>query len=375
MEEKSITSLPPLIKDDEIDLMAVGLHIWAGRKLILKTLILFFVIGLLVAFTGSEKYTSQVKLIPETGKRLGLGTLGGIASQFGFGNISSSIEEGSIPPEYFPEIIHSIPFLKSLMEFEVSIPDEQKNISLFLYFSEHRKASILSYIKAYTIGLPFTALNFLRDIFKKEEEGIEAGDGKLYRLSKEEWEVVEILKKNLSLDINRDGMIFLTVTMPEANLAAEVADQATELLSKYIHEYKTDKAREDLAFVEARFKEAADRFEQRQVQLARFRDENRGQMTALAQTEEQRILSEYELAFNVYNTLARQLEEAKLKLQEETPVIKVIEPAVVPKEKSAPRRMMILAVSIFIGILSGIGLVFGKRSLKNLKVKITKYNS
>ena len=60
------------------------------------------------------------------------------------------------------------------------------------------------------------------------------------------------------------------------------------------------------------------------------------------------------MAFEVYKGLATQLEQAKIKVKEETPVFSVLEPVMVPIDKSKPKRKIILGVFIFIGILFGL---------------------
>jgi uncharacterized protein involved in exopolysaccharide biosynthesis len=363
---------PPIIKDDEIDLVALMIHIWNGRWLILKVIGICLALGLLVAFTSPAKYTSTVKLIPESNKSGGLGALGGLASQFGFGDLSGQVEDGGIPTDYYPEIIQSVPFLKMLMQFETKFQEVGK-MSLHTYNTEHREASILSYITKYTIGLPFVIIDALKG--DKEEVVLSAdGNSKVVRLSEEERETLEWLKESITFEMGKQtGMITVTVEMPTANLSAEVANRVSELLSDYVISYKTDKVREDLEFVEERYTEASQRFEAAQEALARHRDGSHGQLTALAQTYEQRLQSEYDLAFNVYNTLARQLEQSKLKLQEETPVVKIIEPAVVPDEKSAPKKKMIMIVSIFLGGFLGLGLMFGRMIWGNMKEQFASY--
>jgi uncharacterized protein involved in exopolysaccharide biosynthesis len=366
-------SLPVIIKDDEIDLVALMLHIWNGRWLILKVMGIIVALGLIVAFASPVKYTSTVKLIPESNKSGGLGALGGLASQFGFGDISGQVEDGGIPTDYYPEIIQSVPFLKLLMEYETSFP-ELGMMNLHTYNTEHRKASVLSYITKYTIGLPYVIINALKGDPEEDVSGID-GESKVVRLSKEERETLEWLQESITFEMGKQtGMITVTVEMPTASLSAEVANRVSELLSDYVIRYKTDKVREDLEFVEERNTEASQRFEAAQEALARHRDGSHGQLTALAQTYEQRLQSEYDLAFNVYTTLARQLEQSKLKLQEETPVVKIIEPAVVPNEKSAPKKKMILIVSIFLGGFLGLGLLFGRMIWGNMKEQFASYD-
>ncbi|MGB5926545.1 MAG: Wzz/FepE/Etk N-terminal domain-containing protein, partial [Cyclobacteriaceae bacterium] len=64
--EKS--SLLPLYKEKEINLVALILPIWNGRWLILKVMAIFVLLGLAVALTSPVKYSSTVKLIPESNK-------------------------------------------------------------------------------------------------------------------------------------------------------------------------------------------------------------------------------------------------------------------------------------------------------------------
>ena len=366
--------VPPIIKDDEIDLVGLMLHIWNGRWLILKVVGVFVVLGLIVALTSPAKYTSTVKLIPESNKSGSLGALGGLASQFGFGNLTAQVEDGGIPTDYYPEIIQSVPFMQMLMQFETNFPELGK-MSLHTYYSEHREASILSYVIKYTIGLPFVIIDAIKS---EPEEVVQTADGesKVVRLSKEERETLEWLRTSITFEMGKQtGMITVTVEMPTASLSAEVANRVSELLSDYVISYKTAKVREDLDFVEERYAEASQRFEAAQEALARHRDGSHGQLTALAQTYEQRLQSEYDLAFNVYTTLARQLEQSKLKLQEETPVVKIIEPAVVPDEKSAPKKKVIMIVAVFFGVLFGLGLLFGRMFWGNLREQLTSYDN
>jgi uncharacterized protein involved in exopolysaccharide biosynthesis len=66
------------------------------------------------------------------------------------------------------------------------------------------------------------------------------------------------------------------------------------------------------------------------------------------------------LAFGVYNTLAQQLEQNRLRIQEQTPVYTVIEPATVPLQKSSPRRALILVSFVFLAFCGAIGYLLVK---------------
>jgi uncharacterized protein involved in exopolysaccharide biosynthesis len=89
----------------------------------------------------------------------------------------------------------------------------------------------------------------------------------------------------------------------------------------------------------------------------------------LARTEEERLQSDYQLAFEVYSQLAQQQEQAQIKVKEDTPVFSILKPVVVPVEKSAPNRPMILFIWIFLGGIISIVWIFGKQFLASVKEK------
>ena len=68
-----------------------------------------------------------------------------------------------------------------------------------------------------------------------------------------------------------------------------------------------------------------------------------------ADLQRERIESEYKISSTFYNSLLQKYEEAKLKMQQETPVIKVLEPPVVANLKSEPKKSIILMGSMFFG--------------------------
>jgi len=365
--------LPAIIKDDEIDLLALMLQIWNERWVIVKTVGVFLLLGLVVALTSSSKYTSAVTLIPDANRGLSLGNLGGIAAQFGLGNLAGNLDEGAIPTAVYPDIIYSVPFMKSLMQYEVVKPGTDSTISLYSYFKELQEASFSNRVRNFIkTMLGFIGFNFDENVALETRPG-HANTG-VITLTETELAVLEDLTQRISFEVTRNPeMINMAATMPDPVLAAAVANRVAELLSEFVIKFRTDKARMDLEFVMKRHDEARERFEVAQEQLALFRDASHGRLTAVAQTEDQRLQREYDLSFTIFNTLARQLEENQLRVQEETPVVSVIQPAVVPLERSAPRRKIIMIISGFLGGVAGIGIIFSRILLGSMRRKIVGY--
>lgn len=76
------------------------------------------------------------------------------------------------------------------------------------------------------------------------------------------------------------------------------------------------------------------------------------------------------LAYNVYNSLAQKLEQDRLRVQEQTPVFAVIEPAKVPLIPSSPRKVLILIGFVFLAGVLSVGYILFKEPLRNIYAEI-----
>lgn len=350
---------------DEIDLTEILRKLWIKRKFILKTTGIFLLIGLFVALFSPVKYTAHCTVVPQSGKDGASSNLGGLAAMMGV-NIGAGAGGGeTLSPNVYPQIVKSVPFTHEIMQTPIKVErSEGKEITLYDFYTnkEYQPFNLIGNIKKYTIGLPFLLINAIRGS-GIQEEIFPADSVSLLTLSKEEEEVYRTIQNSMQLNLNpKEGYITIDYTFPEAEAAARITDQVRKTLEKYVITFKSEKAEDNLTFVEQSFNEARNDFLQKQERLATFQDANRGLTTASSRTTEQRLRSEYDIAFTVYNELAKQLEQTKLAVKEIKPVLTVIEPVVVPVQKSAPKRVMIMAVFIFLGVIVSIGWVLAKPS-------------
>ena len=356
---------------DEIDLIEVIRHIWNGRWFIVKVTVAFIVLGLIIAFTTTEQFKSEARLLPEI--RDTRGGASALLRQFGgLGGINLPLGEGAdaIRPDLYPDVLKSTPFFMHLMEQPVTLHQESEitEITVFNYVDEHMGGGgIISLVKKYTIGLPRTFMRWIRGS-KTEEVYSPALAGEIPHLSRAQFTATIILRNRISANIDqRTGVISISAEFPDRRVAAQIAQYSVEYLTDYITDYRIHKAQKDLAFVKERHEEKKQEFHQAQVALARFQDANRNIVSAAAQTEVQRLQDQYNLAFNVYNGLAQQLEQSRIKVQEETPVIKVLEPVSVPVQRSKPRRSLLVIVFFVLGSLASIGAILGMHVIKVFK--------
>ena len=353
------------IEEDEIDLVEVAKTIWAQRKLIYKTVAVFFVIGVLVALLSPVEYESETILLPEVQEEgISAGMAGGLLKQFGgLAGLAGlgSAEMGVISPQLYPEILKSTPFLLHVMEQPVYFANEDTTVTVYQYFDEIKSPSFFGLVAEYTIGLPGKIKKALSG--EEEVDIVRNEDGKI-KLTQSQKTIAEALIDRIEVELDEEmGTITVEAKMPDPEAAASLAKLTKEYLTKYVTNYRVNKSKVDLDFIQARYEEAKERFEVTQARLASFRDRNVVLTTARSRSKEEQLTNEYQLAFNVYNGLAEQLEQAKIAVQEKMPVFEVLEPVKVPIEKSEPRRSIIILAALFIGFCIAITFIVFRGSI------------
>ena len=344
--------------DDEIDLLELAKTIWSKRMFIVKVVALGAVIGVIVALLSPKEYKSTSTLMPEysTESQGGASSLlrqyGGL---FGVSGGSYNSNSNAIRVDLYPNIVQSTNFQMQLMQQPFYFSELDTTATLFEYYTELNSAGVLGFIAEYTIGLPGKILGAI--LPKKELMTSVPGsteEGLVLNLSKDEFAVIQTLRGKISASLDEaSGIVSVTVTLPDNVTAAAVTEYTIRELTEYLTEYRTEKVLRDLTFVEEQLVTAKIRFEEAQQALAAFRERYQGSLSIRNQTEEQRLQSEYQVAFNLYNGFTQQFEEARLKVQEETPVFKTLEPVQVPLNDETSGATILL---VFI-MLSGIGSV------------------
>jgi uncharacterized protein involved in exopolysaccharide biosynthesis len=353
-------------EEDEINLIELAKTIWDNRKVIYQFVAAGIILGVIVALLSPKEYVSDATLMPEYNTESGGGT-SGLLQQYGGllgasgGNYSSG--GNAIRVDLYPQIVQSLSFQTNLMNQEFTYPEYDTTATLYEYFMNIHSPGALAYVKQYTIGLPFTILSALKGD-PEEEVVIEAEqDAEILSLTKAQMGVVSNLRERVGVSLNGEtGIVSVSVRMPDPKVAAQVAKYTIRELTEYLVEYRTEKVLRNLEFVEDQLNKAEERFQEAQLALAEFTDSNQGNLTARARTEQQRLQSEYDIAFNLYNGLTQQYEQARLKVQEETPVFKVLQPVQVPVNDETSGTTILIVFVMLSGIAS-IGWIFIRQFL------------
>ena len=358
-------------EDEGIDIMAMLRQLWDGRKLIIIITGIFIVLGLVAALTMKRTYTVNSVMVPQMNSKSNsqLSTLAALAGM----DMGMDLTAKDLSPLVYPQIVNSVPFRRELLYTPLHYSKADSAVSTYTYYKDIVKPSVFAIIKKYTIGLPFTILGALKketpEIVLPGGEGSGEDSPKPVVLSKAEAKMIKMMGESVTLNVDKkEGTLTLSVVGIEPIQTAELALAAQNLLQTEITRFRTEKAARDLAYIQGRYDECKREAESLQSQLASARDRSQGVVGTTSSLQRERIQQRYNVANAVYTDMAKQLEQAKLQVKRDTPVLAVIQPVTVPMKPSNSRAKT-LVVWTFLGFVLACGWVLGKGYWPKLKEK------
>ena len=349
---------------EEIDLLELALKVWGERKFVLKACGYAVLIGLVIAFSIPREYTANAMIAPELSDNKTTGGLSSLAAMAGF-NLNATSTAYAIYPDLYPDIVTSTPFITGLFNVQVKDLDEEVDTTLYCYLNEHQRVPWWTLITS----APFKALGWVISLFTEEEKEDAILDP--FHLTKEEADIAKELSERITVSVDKKtGVTTLSVTMQDARISACLTDTVVRRLQDYITEYRTTKARQDFQFQEKLFERKKKEYEKAQENYAKFADANKNIILLSYRAEQERLENEMRLAYQVYTSVAQQLQMAEAKVQEITPVYTIIEPATIPIKASKPRKtLMLLGIVFLTGLCCVSWILFGRDFYINLKTK------
>ena len=155
----------------------------------------------------------------------------------------------------------------------------------------------------------------------------------------------------------RTGILTMRVSLDDPALAAAVATAACATLQDIVVHSMNTQAGANRRFIEARVADARRDLARAEDALRAFRENNlRGSSPRLL-TEEARRTREMRTQEEIMLTLTRQYEISRVEEQKNVPVINVLDPAVPPSFRSAPRRSVLAALGLLLALACGVAWV------------------
>lgn len=285
-----------------------------------------------------DYYKCKIQLAPEDNSGRTAGSLAMLAGAFGV-NLGGSSGGDAIKPMFFPDLMNSVDFKTSLFSIKVQRPTDKAPMTYYDYLKNEQKDPWW-----------ITAKTGLMDaIFGKKKK--KDGEMKVnpFELTPEQTAISGKINSKIVCDISnsmktQEVLISIEVTDQDPHVAAMMVDSVKEHFQEFVTDYKTQKARYDLAFTEKLYKDAKKNYERARQLYADFMDSNQDIMLENVRQKQTDLENEMQLLYNNYNAVSTQLLAAKVRVQEVTPAFTTLEPATVPLIPAGPNRSRLIVI-------------------------------
>ncbi len=326
------------------------------RKRIGITCLVAAVIGVALAFCVPRIYKSSVMLAPEESGNNLLSNFSSLASMVGM-DMKMNNSSDAIYPEIYPDLMQSTDFIVGLFNVNVISKDGKINTTYFDYMDKHHKIPFWEYPKTITTKI-------IRSFDKKDPKADESKPDP-FRLTKKQYDIVKGINGDIKCSVDKKtNVITITVTAQDPLISATLADSVKERLQVFITNYRTNKARNDLAYMEKLYEEAKDQYIKAQQVYSSYSDANQDLMLESYKSKQEYLENDMQLKYNIYTQVTQQLQLARAKVQERTPAFTEVQSASVPlKHSNTPKLLIMLLFAFFGFIIHAFWLTYKNKSI------------
>jgi len=318
--------------DDEVGLFGVANVLLRRWTLVAGLPLLAALLAGAVSLLVPPTFTATTSFVPEVRQQnrlpAGLSGLTGIAGQLGI-SIGADANQS---PRFYADVVKS----QGLMErvLLAKYPDPRSG----------RQA-----------GDSISLLQLLRVKGRSPADSLERG-------LKELDELVSARVDNLT------NIVRLSVDSRYPALAAAVASRFVAYLNEFNATTRQSQARQRRRFVEQRIADGEAQLRAAEEDLRRFYERNRGwQDSPQLVFEEGRLRRQVDIRRDVYLTLNREYETARIEEVNDTPVLTVIDAARVPQERSKPKPILVMLLALVFGGVVGVFAALGAEYLLRVR--------
>lgn len=321
------------------------------KKLYYKVLSIVFVLVAVYSLSLPNYYRCTVKLSPELSSSRSTNSLLSLASSFGvnLGNATGGMGTEALFPTLYPELINSTDFKASLFQVPVTIEgDKEKG-------EKDRTMPYCEYL-AKEQKLPWwsKAIKGVFSLFSSSEGNLNnIQNVNPFRLTKKQALIAKAIDKNVDCNVDKKTMV-ITIKVTDQNpvICATMADSVKKRLQGFITDYRTSKVRSDLAYNKKIFDEAKARYERARDNYTRYSDTHRELSSQTALTKQSDLLNEMQIQQQLFQQVVAHVQQAEMKVQQETPAFTTLQSATVPVKSAGPRRFRICIVFLFLAFLA-----------------------
>lgn len=328
-----------------IDIVKLSGKLKGSWKFILICAFACALTAFIFCFFIPRRYTTYAVVAPEITTRSSAGGLTSLANLAGI-NMSSIAVTDAMHPDMYPAIVHSTSFAASLFDMPVTLKVSKDSLlvtDLYDYMLNHYKQPFYKKI----LSAPYLLIS---KIFGKEQNEDSILDNS--QLSKEEEDVAKMLMKCIGISVEKKTYLMtVSATMQNRKIAVDLANRVVSQLESFVISYRTEKTKLNVEYYKALEQKSKEDYMIAQRRYAQYLDANQGMSRHSVQVEGQRLQNEANLYFQMYNSVAQSLLKEEARLQLESPVMVVIQPAITPRS-GKPSKVRTMMLFFFLGIVA-----------------------
>ncbi len=340
------------MEKEVVDLGKVFRVLWRKRKRFYIVVPIVMLISALYIFVQPRYYTAEVSLAPETTLADAGGGLASIASSFGF-NLGNMASSDAIYPTLYPDLFESPEFLVSLLDIQVRTLDGEVECDYYTYLKKHQKKN------PYTMPIRM-AKRWIKKMFKPKKRALSTTQSGLnaFMMSEEDFGLVSGMQdKIVCTNDKRTDVTTIRVEAQDALVCALLADSICSRLQNFIIQYRTSKARLDLAYYKQLSDSAQSEYLAASTRYSAYCDANMGSTRQATLTRKEQLENEMNMKYTAFQAYHTQMQAMKSKVQEKTPAFTMLKSATVPVKPAGPKRVLfVLAMGFLSAMVTGMWL-------------------
>jgi hypothetical protein len=402
----------PNVREEEISIPELVVKIQRYFRFLKKkqlTIWIFvtvmFTLGILTALTTEDEFeaTNVVLSYSGPGGNAGMAAanrlagLAGITLPTGQGMDTRAVNEMMIPT-----ILNTFPVSEKLGQQPLRFYNTGETLTGIEYFSRPPKKTVIDYVKEYTIDLPIIFIQWVVKQVVGEPERVRApGSNQAVQnadagSSDTQAElddsttvdvpvIVNPRKDHLFVDqrttnaltqlISRvtveveGNVITVKANMPDPYASADLAQSATDILMQELVNFEIRKTEEELEYLVDLYNESEEKYNSTLARLTELQDRLRNTSSASANIAQIRAAGDNEIARQQFLQITLRLEQARIKLKEDTPMFAVLNPVQIPQRAINENKIGVVIIFLFLGVFLGVGWVTTRGILQAMKAE------
>jgi uncharacterized protein involved in exopolysaccharide biosynthesis len=310
----------PEWRDDEISLVEIANTILRQWRLVIAIPLAFAIAVGLWTLSRDRTYMASGSFITQAGEGRSGGGAAALAQQFG---VSLGTERPGQSPQFYVDLLRSRAVLREAVETEYELPAENGTI---------RRANLIDFFEIKVDG------NMLPPWRRAADR----------------------LRDNISVSVVREtGLVHVTVSASHPALAEQIAERLLETLNAFNTEVRQNRAQEEGRFISGQLTEAQSELRASENALQEFLRQNRAfRNSPDLMFEHDRLQRQVAIRQDVYTSLLRSKEEARIDAVRDTPLITVVDPPAGTAEPQGRGTVLGTVLAFMVGLIAAVVVAF-----------------